>query len=69
MNPPAVSPVIRIPPLTDVTIGAYTFAAIAAILAKAGVAEHGFARASWLALLVGAISSAPTVLTGTASTG
>jgi uncharacterized membrane protein len=52
------------PPLTDVTIGAYTFAAIAAILSKAGVAEHGFARGWWLALLVGAISSALTVLTG-----
>ena len=52
------------PPLTDVTIGAYTFAAIAAILSKAGVAEHGFAQAWWLALVVGAISSALTVLTG-----
>src|SRR4051794_5246631 len=52
------------PPLTDVTIGAYTFATIAAILSKAGVAEHGFAQAWWLALLVGAISSALTVSTG-----
>src|SRR2546423_6302505 len=52
------------PPLTDATIGAYTFAAVAAILSKAGVAEHGFAQAWWLALLVGAISSALTVSTG-----
>jgi uncharacterized membrane protein len=52
------------PPLTDVTIGAYTFATIAAILSKAGVAEHGFAAAWWLALVVGAVSSAATVLTG-----
>ena len=52
------------PPLTDVTIGAYTFAAIAAILSKLGVAEHGLAQAWWLALVVGAISSALTVLTG-----
>jgi uncharacterized membrane protein len=52
------------PPLTDVTIGAYTFATIAAILSKAGVADHGFAQAWWLALLVGAISSALTVSTG-----
>jgi uncharacterized membrane protein len=52
------------PPLTDVTIGAYTFATVAAILSKAGVAEHGFAQAWWLALLIGAISSALTVLTG-----
>jgi uncharacterized membrane protein len=52
------------PPLTDVTVGAYTFAAIAAILSKAGVAGHGFAQAWWLALVVGAISSAFTVSTG-----
>jgi uncharacterized membrane protein len=52
------------PPLTDVTIGAYTFAAIAALLSKLGVAEHGFAQAWWLALVVGAISSALTVSTG-----
>ena len=52
------------PPLTDVTIGAYTFATIAAILSKLGVAEHAFAQAWWLALVVGAISSALTVLTG-----
>ena len=38
------------PPLTDVTIGAYTFALVAAILSKLGVAEHAFAQAWWLAL-------------------
>jgi uncharacterized membrane protein len=47
-----------------VTVGAYTFAAIAAVLSKLGVAEHGFAQAWWLALVVGAISSALTVSTG-----
>jgi uncharacterized membrane protein len=52
------------PPLTDVTIGAYTFATLAAILSKLGVAEHGFAQAWWLALLVGAFSSILTVSTG-----
>jgi uncharacterized membrane protein len=52
------------PPLTDVTIGAYSFAAIAAILSKAGLAEHGFAQAWWLALIVGAVSSVLTVSTG-----
>ena len=52
------------PPLTDVTVGAYTFASIAAVLSKVGVAEHGFAQAWWLALVVGAISSALTVSTG-----
>ena len=52
------------PPLTDVTIGAYTFATIAAILSKAGVAAGGFAHGWWLALLVGACSSLFTVGTG-----
>jgi uncharacterized membrane protein len=52
------------PPLTDVTIGAYSFATLAAILSKAGVAEHGFATAWWLALIVGACSSLFTVTTG-----
>lgn len=52
------------PPLTDVTIGAYTFATVAAILTKLGVAEHAFAQAWWLALIVGAISSVLTVSTG-----
>lgn len=52
------------PPLTDATIGAYTFATVAAILSKAGVAEHGFAQAWWLALVVGAITSLLTVSTG-----
>src|SRR3954453_12096864 len=52
------------PPLTDVTIGAYVFGTVAAILSKAGVAEHAFAQAWWLALIVGACSSLFTVLTG-----
>jgi uncharacterized membrane protein len=52
------------PPLTDATIGAYSFAAVAAILSKAGVADHAFAQAWWLALVVGAVSSVLTVSTG-----
>jgi uncharacterized membrane protein len=52
------------PPLTDATIGAYTFATVAAILSKAGVAEGAFAQAWWLALIVGAASSLLTVSTG-----
>jgi len=52
------------PPLTDVTIGAYTFATIAAILSFAGVAEGGFAQGWWLALIVGVASSLLTVSTG-----
>jgi uncharacterized membrane protein len=52
------------PPLTDVTIGAYTFAAIAAVLGELDVARHGFVQAWWLALLVGAGSSVLTELAG-----
>jgi uncharacterized membrane protein len=52
------------PPLTDATIGAYTFATVAAVLSKLGVAEHAFAQAWWLALVVGAVTSAATVFTG-----
>jgi uncharacterized membrane protein len=52
------------PPLTDVTVGAYSFATIAAILSKAGIATGSFAHAWWLALVVGACSSVFTVATG-----
>ena len=52
------------PPLTDVTIGAYAFATIAAVLGRAGVAERGFSQGWWLALVVGAASSVATVGTG-----
>lgn len=52
------------PPLTDATIGAYTFAAVAAIASKAGLATHGFATAWWLALVVALASSALTVAAG-----
>jgi len=52
------------PPLTDATIGAYTFATVAAILSKLGIAEHGFAQAWWLALVVGLVTTVATALTG-----
>jgi uncharacterized membrane protein len=52
------------PPLTDVTIGTYAFATVAAVLSKAGVAEHGLASAWWLALIVGLCSTALTATTG-----
>ena len=54
------------PPLTDATIGAYTFATVAAILSKLGVAEHGFAQAWWLALVVAIAFSTVTVAAGLA---
>jgi uncharacterized membrane protein len=52
------------PPLTDATIGSYTFATIAAIVSKVGVSDHAFAKAWWLALVIGLITSALTVATG-----
>jgi uncharacterized membrane protein len=52
------------PPLTDATIGTYTFATVAAVLSELGVAEGGLAQAWWLALLVGLVITAPTALTG-----
>ena len=52
------------PPLTDATIGAYTFAAAMAVLSRLGVSEHNTATAWWLALIAGLIVSGPTALTG-----
>ncbi len=52
------------PPLTDATIGAFTFAVIAAVLSQLGVAEEQFAHGWWLALIVGLILSAVTAATG-----
>ena len=54
------------PPLTDATIGIYTFATTAAILSKLGVAEHNAASGWWLALIVGLVVTAATALTGLA---
>ena len=54
------------PPLTDATIGTYTFATVAAVLSELGVAEHGLAQAWWLALIVGLVVTVPTALTGLA---
>ena len=52
------------PPLTDVTIGAYTFATIAAFVQVVGITQHNGAISWWIALVIGAISSSATVLTG-----
>ena len=52
------------PPLTDATIGIYTFATVAAVLSKVGIAEEKAAQAWALALIVGLIASVPTALTG-----
>jgi uncharacterized membrane protein len=52
------------PPLTDVTIGAYAFATIAAILDATGIVERNAATAWWLALVVGLCSTALTATSG-----
>ena len=52
------------PPLTDATIGIYTFATVAAVLSKVGIAEEEAAQGWALALVVGLIFSVPTALTG-----
>jgi uncharacterized membrane protein len=52
------------PPLTDATIGIYTFATVAAILSKLGVADHPLAQAWWLALVVGLCTTVLTAVTG-----
>ncbi|HYY65074.1 MAG TPA: DUF2231 domain-containing protein [Gaiellaceae bacterium] len=52
------------PPLTDATIGTYTFATVAAVLSKVGIAEHSSAQGWWLALVIGLIVTGLTALTG-----
>lgn len=52
------------PPLTDATVGAYTFATLIAVLSKLGVSEHNTTTAWWLALVVGLVLTVPTAITG-----
>ena len=52
------------PPLTDATIGIYTFATVASVLSKLGIAEEEAAQGWTIALIVGLIVTAPTALTG-----
>ena len=52
------------PPLTDATIGAYTFATVAAVLSALEVAAEEAAQAWALALLVGLVFNAGAALTG-----
>jgi uncharacterized membrane protein len=54
------------PPLTDATIGTYTFATVAAVLSKVGIAEQEAAQAWTLALIVGLIVTGAAALTGLA---
>jgi uncharacterized membrane protein len=52
------------PPLTDVTLGAYTLATAMAVLSRLGVSDENTATAWWLALVVGLVVTVPTALTG-----
>src|SRR6266511_6143560 len=54
------------PPLTDATIGIYTFATIAGFIEVVGITENNGAIGWWLGLVIGLIVSAPTALTGLA---
>jgi uncharacterized membrane protein len=54
------------PPLTDATIGIYTFATIAALIDVLDIAEENGARAWWVALVVGLVVTVPTALAGLA---
>ena len=54
------------PPLTDATIGTYTFATVMAVVDALGFAERNAAKAWWLALIVGLVLTVPTALTGLA---
>ena len=54
------------PPLTDATIGIYTFATIAGLMDVVGITKDAAANGWWLALIVGLIVSAGAALTGLA---
>jgi len=52
------------PPLTDVTIGTYTFATVAGLAEVTGITENSGAYGWWIALIFGLIVTVPTALTG-----
>jgi uncharacterized membrane protein len=52
------------PPLTDATIGIYTFATLAALADVLRISNHAATHGWWLALLAGLIVTVPTALTG-----
>ena len=54
------------PPLTDATIGIYTFATIAAFLDVVGITKQNGAIGWWVALIIGLVVTVPTALTGLA---
>ena len=52
------------PPLTDATIGTYTFATVAGFAEVTGITQSAGAYGWWLALVFGLIVTVPTALTG-----
>jgi uncharacterized membrane protein len=52
------------PPLTDATIGIYTFATIAGLIEVLGITDRNGAIGWWVALVIGLIMTVPTALTG-----
>ena len=52
------------PPLTDATIGIYTFATIAALSDVLSITNHAGTQGWWLALIVGLIVTGLTAVTG-----
>jgi uncharacterized membrane protein len=52
------------PPLTDATIGAYTFATVAALADVTGISTNAATHGWWLALVFGLIVTGPTALAG-----
>src|SRR2546422_1391080 len=52
------------PPLTDATIGVYTFATVAALSDVWSITNHVGAQAWWIALIWGLITTAATAVTG-----
>ena len=54
------------PPLTDATIGIYTFATVAGLVEVVGLTEKNGAVGWWLGLIFGLVATAPTALTGLA---
>jgi uncharacterized membrane protein len=54
------------PPLTDATIGSYTFATVAGLAEVLGITDNSGAYGWWLALIFGLIITVPTAVTGLA---
>jgi uncharacterized membrane protein len=54
------------PPLTDATIGIYTFATVAGLIEVLGITERNGAIGWWLGLVAGLVATVPTALAGLA---